>query len=72
MGKQARETGHRERMRDHCVIVHRLLSEHSVIPISEIARELGCSNRTAKRWVDAFTGCFDLRIERSIVIVINN
>ncbi|MDY0019842.1 MAG: helix-turn-helix domain-containing protein [Anaerolineae bacterium] len=71
MAKESRDAGHRERMRDHCVQMHQLLSEHKEISLSDVARLLGCSQSTARRWVDAFSGCFDLRVERGIVIVNN-
>ena len=49
--------------------LNRLLAENQRISIRRIADEMDLSERHARRWVEAFNGCFDLRIERGIVIV---
>ena len=61
--------GHRGRMRDHAVMVHRLLSGNRCISLARIAEELGVSEPTARRWVDAFSSVMPLRLERGVVIV---
>lgn len=63
------KVGHRGRMRDHAVIVLRLLTEHERIPLRRIASEIGASELTARRWVDSFSCVFPLRLEKGTVIV---
>lgn len=63
------ETGKKGRMIDTCVTIQRLLDEHKSVKIRKIMEETGISYRTARRYLDAFSGCYDLRIERGDVIV---
>lgn len=60
---------HRGRMRDHCVRLHRLLAENHRISLTRIGAELHMSESTTRRWVKAFAGCYDIRIESGVVIV---
>ncbi len=60
--------GHRGRMRDHAVILYKLLTENRRLSIVRIAEELGTSKITARRWVDCFSCVLPLRIERGVVI----
>jgi len=61
--------GHRGRMRDHAVILQRLLKEHKRISLARIAEELGASELTARRWIDSFSCVMPIRLEKGIVIV---
>jgi hypothetical protein len=61
--------GHRGRMRDHAVILLRLLDEHKRISLVRIAEELGSSEQTARRWVDSYSCVLPIRMEKGIVIV---
>lgn len=63
------KVGHRQRMRDHAVIVHRLLKTHRRISLERVAEELGASTLTARRWIDSFSSIMPIRLERGIVIV---
>lgn len=63
------KVGHRGRMRDHAVIVLRLLTQHERITIGRIASEIGASELTARRWVDSFSCVLPLRLERGTVIL---
>ena len=56
-------------MRDHAVIVLRLLTEHERITLRRIASEIGASELTARRWVDSFSCVLPLRLEKGTVIV---
>jgi hypothetical protein len=56
-------------MRDHAVIMQRLLRENHRISIARIAEELGSSELTARRWVNSFGDVMPLRLEQGIVIV---
>jgi hypothetical protein len=64
-----RKVGHRGRMRDHAVIVQKLLKENRRISIARIAEELGSSELTARRWVNSFGSVMPIRLESGIVIV---
>ncbi len=66
---QTPKVGHRGRMRDHAVILQKLLREHRRISIARIAEELGTSELTARRWVDSFSCVMPIRLDRGIVIV---
>ena len=67
--REARDgVGCRGRMRDHAVIVHRLLTEHRRISLARIAEELDSSELTARRWVDSFSSIIPLRLERGVVV----
>lgn len=63
------KVGHRGRMRDHAVLLSKLLREHRRISIGRIAEELGTSELTARRWIDAFSCIMPIRLERGIVII---
>ena len=63
------KVGHRGRMRDHAVILYKLLMEHRRLSIGRIAEELGTSEITARRWIDCFSCVMPLRLERGVVIV---
>ncbi len=63
------KVGHRGRMRDHAVILQRLLCENKRISLARIALELGASQLTARRWVDSFSCVMPIRLEKGIVIV---
>ncbi len=61
------KSGHRSRMRDHAVILYKLLREHRRISLERIAAELGTSELTARRWVDSFSCIMPIRLDRGIV-----
>jgi predicted DNA-binding transcriptional regulator YafY len=61
--------GHRERMRDHAVLIQKLLQENRRISLARIAEEIGASEITVRRWIDCFSCVMPLRLERGIVIV---
>ncbi len=63
------KVGHRGRMRDHAVLVQKLLREHKRISVARIAEELGASEPTARRWIDSFSCVMPIRLERGVVIV---
>lgn len=46
-----------------------LLAGRRSISVAEIARELEVSERTARRWVEAYSGYMDLRVEHGIVVI---
>ncbi|MEN6441667.1 MAG: helix-turn-helix domain-containing protein [Syntrophobacter sp.] len=56
-------------MRDHAVILYKLLREYRRISIGRIAEEMEISEPTARRWVDSFSCVFPIRMESGIVIV---
>lgn len=62
------KVGHRSRMRDHSVMIHKLLTEHRRISLLRIAEELETTVATARRWVDSFSCIMPIRLERGIVI----
>lgn len=62
------KVGHRGRMRDHAVIVLRLLTQHERISLRRIAEEIGASELTARRWVDSYSCVLPIRLERGLVI----
>lgn len=63
------KVGHRGRMRDHAIILYRLLREHRRISIGRIAEEMETSEPTARRWIDSFSCILPIRMENGIVIV---
>jgi predicted DNA-binding transcriptional regulator YafY len=63
------KVGHRGRMRDHAVIVLRLLTQHKRITLRRIASEIEASELTARRWVDSFSCVMPIRLEKGTVIV---
>ncbi len=63
------KVGHRGRMRDHAVILYKLLREYRRISIGRIAEEMEISEPTARRWVNSFSCVFPIRMENGIVIV---
>ncbi len=63
------KVGHRQRMRDHAVIVHKLLRTHRRISIGRVAEELGTSKLTARRWIDSFSCIMPIRLEKGVVII---
>ncbi len=63
-----RKVGHRGRMRDHAVLLHKLLREHRRIALVKIIDELGISETTARRWIDAFSSVMPIRVEGGVVI----
>ncbi len=63
------KVGHRERMRDHAVILYKLLKEHRRISLRSVAEELGTSEITARRWIDSFSCVMPIRLERGMVII---
>ncbi|MHC1727881.1 MAG: hypothetical protein AB9866_18075 [Syntrophobacteraceae bacterium] len=65
----AHRVGHRSRMRDHAVLIHKLLSEHRRISLVRIAEELETTVDTARRWVDSFSCIMPIRLERGVVII---
>lgn len=65
----SQKVGHRERMRDHAVIVYGLLKDNRRISLDRIAQELGTSKLTARRWVNSFSCVLPIRMEEGVVIV---
>ncbi len=63
------KVGHRGRMRDHAVILYKLLKENKRISIARVAEELGTSEITARRWIDSFSCVLPIRLERGVVII---
>lgn len=63
------KAGHRGRMRDHAVVLHKLLTEHRRISIARIAEELGVSQLTARRWIDSFSCTMPLRLVKGVVFI---
>ena len=61
--------GHRGRMRDTCVVLYAMLLKRREISLTEIEKELGLSNDTARRWVDSFGLIMPIRLERGMVVV---
>lgn len=61
--------GHRSRMRDHAMIVYKLLREHKRISLARIAAELGTSESTARRWIDSFSCVMPIRMDHGVVII---
>jgi DeoR/GlpR family transcriptional regulator of sugar metabolism len=56
-------------MYDHCVQIHKLLTERKRISIHEIASQLNTSEATVRRWLTSFSTTMDLRIERGVVVI---
>jgi len=63
------KVGHRGRMRDHAVIILRLLTQNERISLRRIAAEIDASELTARRWVDSFSCVMPIRLEKGSVIV---
>jgi len=63
---------HRDRLRDQCIALTKLLSQKDRISISEIAESLKISHVTARRWLNSFSLVMDLRIEKGIAIIERN
>ena len=61
--------GHRGRMRDHAIILYKLLKEHKRLSLGRIAEELGTSELTARRWIDSFSCVMPIRLEQGVVII---
>ncbi len=59
----------RDRLRDQCIALYRLLSSRDRISIREISEVLEMHPITVRRWLDSFTLKMDIRIERGIVII---
>jgi predicted ArsR family transcriptional regulator len=61
--------GTRERMRDQCLALQKLLSSRDRISMREISESLSMHPVTVRRWMDSFSLVMDLRIERGTVII---
>lgn len=59
----------RNRMRDHAVLIHKILRENDKFALTWLANEIGASELTARRWINTFSAFMPVRIDCGLVII---
>jgi predicted DNA-binding transcriptional regulator YafY len=65
----AEQRGHRDKMRGECVTMFNIITKRRNLPVSELADEMGVSEKTARRWVHCFSAIMPVEVRKGTVIV---